>query len=265
MKKISALLAVLMLLLAFCSCGEKEEPLTTAAPTTVADAGETEASTAEQKEVKISDVAAFDTIIKDSEYTLYTDIFYNQTGDQYVGETVTKKGTFATLYDEYNKVVRYYVWGYRDKTRCCDWQWEIVPTDTSSLPANGSMVNVTGTFEASDAALDGYWLTGVSIKVVKDYKPVDCDFDMLTMSATLERVQIINMQQKSELFEGKTVALYGRVMTPKSVQHPYYDSAWSQDFLTDDAVPDVDSVVIIKGVFRDGALRDCEVMLSDQY
>lgn len=67
-------------------------------------------------------------------------------------------------------MTRYYVWGYNDNTKCCDWQWEIVPESTDNLPPVGSTVNASGIFAQNDNALDGYWIENVKIEVLSEYK-----------------------------------------------------------------------------------------------
>lgn len=208
---------------------------------------------------------ALQTVLNPTEYVLYQNIFYNGKGADYEGQTVTKKGTFATIIDRFNDTTRYYVWGYNDQTKCCDYQWELNITDTSNLPGNGSLIEVCGTFTASDSSLDGYWIDNPAITVESEYKGADCDIDMTVMDATLERVQLINMQSYSDDFEGKTVCMYGRVETPASVQHPYYDGAFSQTFESSDTVPATGTVVIVSGVYSGGIITDASVEETDLF
>lgn len=250
-KRISALLLCAVLtVLVFAGCskdGEKE----TAKKTT--QAAQTEAS----------DV--METVLEPSEYVLYQNIFYNDQGGDFDGKSVTKRGTFTVLYDRYSGVERYYVWGYNDQTKCCDWQWEIKADDTSSLPSNGSLVKVTGTFVSDENALDGYWITSPQITVEKAYNGADADVDMTTMSGTLERVQIINLQQHADYFDGKTVRAYGRVMNPTTLQHPYYDGAFEQPIEAKNEVPAIGTVVIVSGTVKDGKIVDATVEETDKY
>lgn len=204
-------------------------------------------------------------VMDTNEYLLYQNIFFNDMADDYVGLTVQKTGVFTSIYDAFNGRTRYYVWGYYDNTKCCDWQWELVIDDTSDLPAVGSLVEVKGTMRKSDEALDGYWIDGVSIKSKQEYIGNGCDIQMTTMSATLERVQIINMQQFPDVFEGKAVSLYGRIYTPTEIQHPYYDNAWLQQFTTTDDVPAIGSTAIVSGTFSRGIIRDCTVDSTSLY
>ena len=195
-------------------------------------------------------------VFNPGEYALYTNIFYNDQGSDYDGKEVTKIGTFTSLQDRYNDVTRYYVWGYSDQTKCCDWQWELNLTDTGNLPSNGAQVEVKGIFSSHDAALDGYWIESPSISVKQEYHGPDCDVDMTTMSATLERVQLANMGNFMSDFEGQSVYAYGRVYSPTSIEHPYYDGVWVQDFESADTTPAIGTLVIVSGTFRDGVITD---------
>lgn len=205
------------------------------------------------------------TVISSPEYVLYENIFYNDTGDDYVGQEQTKTGTFTVLYDKYSNRTRYYVWGYYDNTKCCDWQWEFVPESTDALPPSGSLVAVTGTFQGDDAALDGYWLADAAVTVKGKYSGPDCDIDMTAMSATLERVQLINMQVFPEDFDGMTVYMYGRVESLSSLQHPYYDGAWSQEFATKDDVPAIGTMVIASGTWKNGVIEAAALSQTNLY
>lgn len=207
----------------------------------------------------------FPSVTNSAEYVLYQNIFYNATGDDYIGQEMTKTGTFTVLYDRFNDCTRYYVWGYYDNTKCCDWQWEFVPESASELPANGSLVEVTGTFESDGAALDGYWLTGASVAVESAYEGPDCDVDMTCMSATLERVQLLNMQYYYEDFEGMTVCMYGRVETASSLQHPYYDGVWSQEIVTGGALPAIGSMVVVSGAYEGGVVENASLAQTSVY
>lgn len=204
-------------------------------------------------------------VMDTNEYLLYQNIFFNGMAGDYVDKEVKKTGVFTTIYDAFNDCTRYYVWGYYDNTKCCDWQWELKLDDTSSLPANGSLVEVTAIMRQADDALDGYWFDGVTITTKQEYQGNGCDIEMTTMSATLERVQLINMQQFPEVFEGKKVSLYGRIYTPTSIQHPYYDNAWLQDFSTSDSVPAIGTEAIVCGTFTGGTISDCSVESTTQY
>lgn len=205
------------------------------------------------------------TVLDTSEYVLYQNIFFNDVGANYENTPVTKKGTFTCLTDKYNNVVRYYVWGYNDQTKCCDWQWELNITDASDLPSNGSLVEVSGEFVSNEAALDGYWIDNPVITVTKEYKGPQCDVDMTAMSATLERVQIMNMQQFPQEFEDNTVYAYGRIASSSSIQHPYYDNSWVQEFSSADEISAIGNVVIVSGKYQNGIIADGKITPTDLY
>ena len=181
-KKMLLVLLLLCAVLLLSACGEKKEAVTLATST-----------------------AKVPTVLNSAEYTLYQNIFYNDYAKQYDGKSVSKRGVFTTIQDEYFGRTRYYVWGYLDNTLCCDWQWELQLDDTANLPANGSLIDVTGTFASNENALDGYWINGAKITTLTTYTGTKADVDMTTMSDTLERVQILDVQNYPEAFEGKSV------------------------------------------------------------
>ena len=223
MKKLIALLLAAALLLTLAACGKQ--------PTTDAPSG----GDHHGAEVTIADNGMWQ-YFHQMEYNLYQNIFYDdtgKTGEGYVGQELTKEGTFTVLRDQYNERDRYYVWGYLDATRCCDYQWEFVPKDPASLPAPGSAIVMTGTFAADDAALDGYWFTDATVEVVENFPASEYDYDTTTMSATLARVEVFNVERFPDYFGGKTLLLYGRALNTKCIQHPYYDGSWTMDFTAD--------------------------------
>ena len=193
-------------------------------------------------------------VLNQMEYLLYQNIFYNQTGDQYVGQEFTKQGVFGVIYDAFSQTARYYVWGYLDNTRCCDWQWELKIDDPKNLPASGSLVTVKGTFGASEDALDSYWLTNPEITVQSRYTAGGQELDMYTLSDTLERVQMLNILYKPEAFEGKTFSAYGRVLSPTVLQDPYYDGSWQAPFTAKETVPAIGTTVLLTGTVTNGTL-----------
>ena len=208
---------------------------------------------------------AVPTVLNPDEYILYQNIFFNDQAGSFVNKTVTKTGTFTTLYDRYNETERYYVWGYNDQTKCCDWQWEIVPAKDAQIPANGTLVEVTGKFCASADALDGYWITDASVTTKTPYEDQKIDVDMCTMGGTLERVEIVNLQNKPEFFEGKTVRAYGRVYSNTSIQHPYYDETFELAFEGASKLPAIGTEVIVSGTFEGGVIKNATVELTDWY
>ena len=202
-------------------------------------------------------------VLSQMEYTLYQNIFMNQTGSQYEGREFTKQGVFGKIYDAFSSRTRYYVWGYLDNTRCCDWQWEIKIDDPKNLPSSGSLVTVKGTFSASDDALDGYWLTNPEITAQSQYVGANADLDMCTLSDTLERVQVINIIRIPDVFEGKTCAAYGRIYSASVLQDPYYDGSWQVPFTTDQTVPATGTTVRLTGTVVGGILSSTSLTALD--
>ncbi len=238
MKKWFALILTALLLLSLCACGSKKEP---------------------------ADDGTMPTVLNTAEYVLYQNIFFNKTGDDYIGQRFTKEGTFTIIHDSFNDTTRYYVWGYNDETRCCDWQWEFVPASADQLPAQGSLVEVEGTWERSDEALDGYWMVNAEITVEKAYVPAQADMLLTTMSDTLERVQLINMQQYADEYEGKTVQCYGRVASDSAIEDPYYDGSWQQPVSSSEPLGAIGTMVIANGVFNGGVISDCTLTPASDY
>ncbi len=241
---LAALLLAAVILCAGCGSGEKAS----------ADSGG-------QNGVPTS--AEVPVVLNQAEYLLYQNIFYNQTGDQYAGQEFTKQGVFGVIYDAFSEMTRYYVWGYLDKTRCCDWQWEIKIDDPKNLPASGSLVSVKGTFGASEDALDGYWLTNPEITVQSRYTGGGQELDMYTLSDTLERVQVLNIYYFPEVFEGKTFSAYARVCSPTLLQDPYYDGSWQTSFTAKETVPAIGTTVLLTGTVAGGALSSSTLTVLD--
>lgn len=198
-------------------------------------------------------------VLNSAEYVLYQNIYYNNYASQYDGKTVTKRGVFTTIQDGFSDVTRYYVWGVNDQTMCCDWQWELNLADTSNLPANGSLVDVTGVFRGNDNALDNYWIEEPKITVVTRYTGASSDIDMLTMSGTLERVQIINYNNFPDKYEGKTVSAYGRINDMSSIQDPYYDGSWSTAFTSTANIPAIGTSVKLRGVLTNAVISNASI------
>lgn len=244
MKKLICILLSLTLLLCLCACKNKADPS------------------------QQSGSATTDTLpqIYDGEqYQIYQNLFFNDQKAAFMGQQMTVTGVFTSIYDSFNSVTRYYCWGYYDQTKCCDWQWELKLDDTANLPANGSQVTVTGTFAENEAALDKVWLTQVSISTDAAYTGPTCDLDLCLMNATLERVQLMNMQYFPADYEGKSVRLYGRVVDPSTIQHPYYDNAWTQSFSTDGEVPAIGTEVIVSGTFQENNIASAAVEVTTNY
>lgn len=266
MKKLVLMLLCLSLLLALAACQGSE---------TASDGGQAPAQTAGTSAAPANTSAApantpatadtMPTVLDQTEYILYQNIFFNDMANDYVGKTATKEGTLARVQDAFNGRTRYYVWGYMDATKCCDWQWEFVPQDPDSLPPSGSLVKMTGTLTRDDAALDKLWFTDTKVELETAFTPETCDVDMTTMNATLERVQLLNMQYKPESFAGKSLRLYGRILNPTEIQHPYYDNAWIQPFETSAAVPAIGTMVILSGTWEGSTIQANGVETTKEY
>lgn len=234
----SALLAA-AILAACAGCADSPSP----APTETTAAAAQETAAAERPEVFSQD-----------EYVLYQNIFYSGYGADYDGTAVEKEGVFAVIHDAYSDRLRYYVWGYYDQTRCCDWQWEFVPQDGQALPPVGSLVTVKGVFASGESALDGYWITDAQVETKTAYDGSSADLDMRSMGATLERVQMYNIIYHPDVFEGQTYCAYGRIASVNSIQDPYYDGSWSNTITWSGDVPAVGTLVAVTGTVRGGAL-----------
>ena len=163
-----------------------------------------------------------------TQYTLYVNVVVNKS-DEYTGKTFTVTGNAGSLVDRTSGKTRYYVWGYADQTKCCDWQWEYVPADVSAVPVNGSVITVTGTLSKSDDALDKFWLTEASVKTDRKYAAPAYDLDLTAISPTLARVQLAFMKRDAKLYDGSTILLFGRTMDMNSLQHPYYYGEWEME------------------------------------
>ncbi len=193
-------------------------------------------------------------IINRDEYLLYQNVFYKGYGKDIDGTEVKKEGVLAVLHDAFNDRDRFYVWGFFDQTKCCDWQWEFVPGEGSELPAVGSLVTVEGTFSSSSDALDGYWIEDAAVTVKTEFTGKTADLDMLSMSCTLERVQMINVARHPEAFPGKTFTAYGRVASPDSLEDPYYDNSWEIKLSFSGDLPGTGTLVRASGAVKDGTL-----------
>ncbi len=184
------------------------------------------------------------------EYSAYMDLFHNNKGPEYEGKKFKKDGTFAILKDAYNDTTRYYIWGYADNTKCCDYQWEFVLPEGAEVPEPGSYIKLEGTMTKSTKALDGYWLENVSFEVTDEFTNAGFDMDFTTMSPTLVRVQIINIQQHRDKFKDMSVRLFGRALSPETIQHPYYNESWQMHFTKTDTSPAIGDYILIEGVYN---------------
>lgn len=193
-------------------------------------------------------------VISQEEYVLYQQVFYNDYGSKLDGKTVEKHGVLATLHDAFKNVDRYYVWGYYDNTKCCDWQWEFIPVEGAELPPDGSLVTVKGKFASDDRALDKYLIQDASVTTNTEYTGSSYDVNMYVMSDTLERVQIANVKRLPDSFQDKTFSAYGRIKTMTSIQDPYYNESWEIGFTWDGDVPAIGTTVLITGTVSNGTL-----------
>ena len=245
MKKILCFILAITMLLALSACGKGTEETTDANGETV---------TNPSADALLSD-GELNTGMKEKfdqmEYSAYVDLFYNDNGASYEGKTFVKDGTFAVLEDAYSGVTRYYVWGYADNTKCCDYQWEIVLPEDTEIPEPGSYIKVTGTMEKNEAALDGYWLKDIIFEVTDKFENAGFDMDMTTMSPTLVRVQVINILQFPDNFRDKSVRIFGRALSTNSIQHPYYNESWSMHFTEIDNPPAIGSYILLEGIYAD--------------
>ncbi len=237
---LSAVLAVFAVL-ACAGCGVSQSEQTGPAP-----------SGTESPEKGASD--ARPEVFSQDEYLLYQNVFYSDYGKELDGSTAEKEGVFASIYDAYNGRLRYYVWGYYDQTRCCDWQWELVPQNTDDLPPVGSLVTVSGTFASSENALDGYWIEDAAIEVKTEYSGPTAERDMCSLSCTLERVQMLNVMSRQDSFQDEEFLAYGRIASSGSLEDPYYDNSWEIELIWDGEVPAIGTLVVVSGTIRDGKL-----------
>lgn len=202
-------------------------------------------------------------ILNPLEYTIYTNVFYENNASGYVDKNYTKDGIFTEIQDSYNSRTRYYVWGYSDETLCCDWQWEFVPKEGEELPKIGSHVKVNGDFVKNSAALDGYWLESATVETVSEYKAAIGKFDTTTMSPTLARVQLINMRNFAEEHNGETIMIYGRVASDNMLQHPYYNGSWTITLEYDKQLPAIGTYVTVTGKFTGTSLLETKIVVED--
>ena len=177
MKKLISLILALTLFVSLAACSNNNNEETTS-PSDESNTNPVADAILSDGELKTGMKEKFDQM----EYAAYIDLFYNKNGDSYEGKTFKKDGTFAVLQDAYGDVTRYYVWGYADNTKCCDYQWEIVMPEGTEIPEPGSYVKVKGTMEKNDEALDGYRLTDITLTVEEEFKNAGFGIDFTTMS-----------------------------------------------------------------------------------
>ncbi|MBR4241148.1 MAG: hypothetical protein IKR97_02890, partial [Eubacterium sp.] len=152
-----------------------------------------------------------------------------------------------------------------DQTKCCDWQWEIKLDKGTRTPSNGSLVTVEGTYEVNEAGLDGFWIINPKISVKSELGKKDVDIDMQTMSNTLERVQVANIINNPEDFEGKSVCGYGRILDEKTLEDAYYDGSWTIPISGDFELPAFGALVLIEGTIKDGTIAESKLSENTIY
>ena len=268
-KKIIAAIIISALALLFTACGEKaaEEPSTDGAEIVTGAA-------AAQSEPKLSPETVslgLDYVTDADESAEYQKVIVGGDSEGVKDTTVSKTGMFCILQDRFYDAERYYVWGYGDDARSTDWQWEFVPADASALPAQGSVITVTGTLKETDKALDRLRIEDAAVSVDSEYSAdsaydVDCRF----MGSTLERVQVQNVSLNPADFGGKTFAVYGRSGGAASVRN-LYDGAegaiieWALEYGTAYENPEQDTPIIVTGTLdgEDAVMHDAEVSIFD--
>ena len=267
MKQLIALTLCLLCLLGLAACQDggagDSTPANSASGVISTELNQADGSTGDSTPAS-SASGAMPTVLNQTEYVLYQNVFFNDQAGDYLGKTHSVEGTLARVTDAFSEKTRYYVWGYMDATKCCDWQWEFVPADPDSLPANGSLVQLSGTMVRDEAALDKIWLTDVTLELKTAYEPAACDVDLSVMNATLERVQLLNMQYKPDYFQGKSLVLYGRAAGLDSIQHPYYDNAWTQK-LVGAELPAIGTMVLVSGTWQGDSIQVDSVRATADY
>lgn len=73
------------------------------------------------------------------------------------------------------------------------------------------------------------------------------------------------MQYKPDAFSGKSLRVYGRVLNPTTIQHPYYDNAWTQPFETTQQVPAIGTMVILTGTWQGSTVQADRVEATPDY
>ena len=219
--------------------------------------GSTGGTASASVEENVKTIEQIPDLLSQAEYLLYENVFYNNYGPQFEGQGTVKRGVLGKIRDAFNSVDRYYVWGYLDNTKCCDWQWEIVPLDVSSLPPVGSLVVAQGVFHADEKALDGYWITDVTVTTEAKYTGPQEELNMQAMTCTLERVQMLNILYRPEAFEGKAFIAFGRIAAMNTLEDPYYDGSWQIPFSAAGECPAIGTMVTLRGTVKNSALWDC--------
>lgn len=261
MKKITAALLCLSLVFCFAACSkggnaESSENQDTTKKIDSLDLTENESKAEAPSAPKGLVPVTFDEEIGEA----YKNVVIGGNYEGHEDEKITCKGTFTTIEYSFDNTTRYYVWGYSDNSLTDCWQWELKVTDPSSLPKNGTLVNLTGTIEKSDSALDKIWLKDYSITEEQKYSGEACNIDMATMSPTLIRVQVSSIFSDKSAFEGKSVSIAGRIISKNLIGHPTDDNGWQMHFHTDGKVPKAGTKdVIVVGVLHEGTIDEAKV------
>lgn len=241
MKKLIAFFLALLTVFVFASCNSG---------TGNEEAGHTH----DPSGAPVTNIEKIETGIKDvfsaDEDAAYHDLFYNDAGDKYENKEYTKYGIFAVIYDAYNDTERYYVWGFGDESKDCCYQWEFVMPENATVPAPGSYIKVVGAMSYDEKALDKYWLTDVTLSVEEAYAVTSYDFDFVTLSPTLMRVQMINMLQLTEEFADKKVRIIGKALSENTMTSAYTDDEWSVHFSSASGHINTGDIILVDGVFN---------------
>lgn len=268
MKKFFVLFIVLVMLVSFTACSSTVSPATNASTdNNVSNESDIRTNNNDyETTVKVPD------ILSQIEYATMNSL-YN--GDEsLLNVSMEHTGIFVTIDDTVNNKTLYFIWGYLDKTKCCDWEWELDPDalDLNNLPVNGSKITFTGSIVKSDKAAELYWISNIKdFKIDSVYGGLDSsvDYDMRTMNATLVFYQLSFLLNSFEKTEGKTVIIYGRVYSVGSdsqtdaVQHPYYNNYWVLDLEMEKHLPAIGTNVVIRGSIGNFVLTNASYELSD--
>ncbi len=256
MKKLTSLVLALTLLFALAACGKDEHAHDEAGHTHEAAQQGDAVHSHDPSGPPVTSVEKIETGLNEyynaDEDAAYHELFFDKKTSEYENKKFTKYGTFAVIYDAYNEVERYYVWGYGHESKDCCFQWEFVKPENAELPIPGSYIKVEGTMTADEKALDGYWLTNASVSVEEEFAATEYDYDFVTLSPTLMRVQITNMLQKPEQFADKSVRIFGRTLSENTLTSAYADDNWSVHFSASRDHLNADTIVMIEGTFNQG-------------
>ena len=66
-------------------------------------------------------------------------------------------------------------------------------------------------------------------------------------------------------FENRSILAYGRIAGPGEIQDPYYDGSWTQKFDSEDELPAIGTVVVLRGTWHDGVIEQCTVTPTKEY